>query len=60
MVVLDTTASYSFEKTIGAQLQAHLPMIYLDERGSGRSEQPADPDYGVVTLVQDVVALRRN
>jgi proline iminopeptidase len=50
--------SYSFEKTIGPQLQAHVQMIYLDERGSGRSERPANRDYSMSTLVQDVNALR--
>ena len=52
--------SYSFEKTIGAQLQTHVQMIYLDERGSGRSERPANRDYSLATLVQDVEALRRS
>ena len=50
--------SYSFEKTIGAQLEAHMEIIYLDERGSGRSERPADHDYKMTTLVADVEDLR--
>ena len=52
--------SYSFEKTIGAQLEAHVQMVYLDERGSGRSERPVNRDYSMATLVQDVEALRRS
>lgn len=52
--------SYSFEKTIGAQLEAHVQMVYLDERGSGRSERPVNRDYTMTTLVQDVEALRRS
>lgn len=52
--------SYSFEKTIGAQLEAHVQMVYLAERGSGRSERPANRDYRMTTLVQDVEALRRS
>ena len=50
--------SYSFEKTIGAQLEARVQMIYLDERGSGRSQRPVNHDYRMATLVQDVEALR--
>jgi proline iminopeptidase len=50
--------SYSFEKTIGTQLEDHEVMIYLDERGSGRSERPAGHDYKMSTLVADVEALR--
>lgn len=50
--------SYSFEKTIGSELEDHMKMIYLDERGSGRSERPADRDYAMPTLVADVEALR--
>ena len=51
--------SYSFERTTGKQLETHLQMIYLDERGSGRSERPADADYSMPTLVADVEALRK-
>ena len=52
--------SYSFENTIGKQLQRHMQMIYLDERGSGRSERPVDGDYSMPTLVADVEALRKS
>lgn len=52
--------SYSFEKTVGAQFETHVQMIYLDERGSGRSERPVNRDYSMATLVQDVEALRRS
>ena len=37
-----------------------MQMIYLDERGSGRSERPADGDYSMPTLVADVEALRKS
>jgi proline iminopeptidase len=50
--------SYSFEHTIGARLERRVQLIYLDERGSGRSERPADKDYSMDTLVADVEALR--
>ena len=52
--------SYSFEKTIGTQLERHLQMIYLDERGSGRSERPANADYRMSTLVADIEAFRES
>lgn len=51
--------SYSFERIIGPQLEAGMKMIYLDERGSGRSERPANRDYTMSTLVADVEALRQ-
>ena len=52
--------SYSFERTIGKQLETHMQMIYLDERGSGRSGRPADADYSMSSLVADVEALRKS
>jgi proline iminopeptidase len=51
--------SYSFEKTIGAQLEQHMQMVYLDQRGSGRSDTAADGDYSVAAIVEDVEAMRR-
>ena len=50
--------SYSFEKTIGAQLERHVQMIYFDERGTGRSERPRSGDYSLATLVEDLEELR--
>ena len=34
-------------------------MIYLDQRGSGRSERPWTKDYKLQTLVEDVEQLRK-
>ena len=51
--------SYSFEKTIGTRLEKTLPIIYFDQRGTGRSERPTDADYSMATLTADVDALRR-
>jgi proline iminopeptidase len=50
--------SYSFEKTIGSRLERRALLIYLDERGSGRSERPTDRNYAMSTLIADVEALR--
>lgn len=52
--------SYSFENTVGVQLEARMQVIYLDERGSGRSQRPADGDYRMSTLVEDVESLRES
>lgn len=52
--------SYSFEKTIGAQLERHTQMIYLDERGTGRSERPWTMQYDLATLAKDIETLRRS
>lgn len=51
--------SYSFAVLEGARLEPSLRMVYLDQRGSGRSERPANRDYAMSTLVGDVEALRR-
>lgn len=51
--------SYSFEKTIGAQLEPEMQMIYLDQRGSGRSDSAPDRDYSIKALAEDVEALRQ-
>ena len=52
--------SYSFERTIGKQLETHIQMIYLDERGSGCSERPPDADYSMSSLAADVETLRKS
>lgn len=52
--------TYSFRKTIGPQLENRLQMIYLEERGSGRSERPANHDYTMSSLVADIEALRKH
>lgn len=51
--------SYSFEKTIGVQPEARMQIIYLDQRGSGRSGEGLDHNYSMDALVNDVEALRQ-
>lgn len=51
--------SYSFRMTAGKALDAHYPMVYLDERGSGESERPWRGDYALPTLIEDIEGLRR-
>ena len=52
--------SYSFARIAGPSLEKSLRMVYLDQRGSGRSERPWTRDYKMQTLVADVDALRRS
>ena len=52
---------YSFERTIGPKLEAFATVIYYEQRGCGRSEQPANPNaYSIPILVSDLDAIRRN
>jgi proline iminopeptidase len=51
--------SYSFEAQAGKALEGKLRMIYLDQRGSGRSERPWDGAYSLPLMVEDIEALRR-
>src|SRR4051812_13056082 len=51
--------SYSFAALEGGRLESRARVIYLDQRGSGRSERPASRDYGMATLIEDIEALRR-
>lgn len=52
--------SYSFAAQAGPLLEPHLPMVYFDQRGCGRSERPADGAYSMELLVADVEALRQH
>ena len=51
--------SYSFEAQAGKALEGKLRMIYLDQRGSGRSERPWTGAYSVPIMVEDIEALRK-
>jgi proline iminopeptidase len=51
--------SYSFEAQAGKALESRLKMIYLDQRGSGRSERPWDGAYSIPVMVEDIEALRK-
>lgn len=51
--------SQSFAAIAGPHLEKHLRIIYLDQRGSGRSERPWDKAYSISHLVEDLEALRR-
>jgi proline iminopeptidase len=51
--------SQSFDMLIGDYLEPSLRMVYLDQRGSGRSERPWDHAYSLDLLVDDIEKLRR-
>jgi proline iminopeptidase len=51
--------SYSFEAQAGKALEGKLKMIYLDQRGSGRSERPWTGVYSIPAMVEDIEALRK-
>lgn len=53
--------SQTFARFAGPALERNLRMVYLDQRGSGRSERPkADGAYSMDLLVEDVERLRRD
>jgi proline iminopeptidase len=50
---------YTYERTIGPQLERFTTVVYYDQRGSGRSAAPANPsDYTMPTIVADLDSLR--
>lgn len=52
--------SYSFEKLGGNRLEDELRLIYLDQRGSGRSASSPRKNYSMVRMVQDLEELRQH
>lgn len=49
----------TFARFAGPGLEPHLRMVYLDQRGSGRSERPWNDAYSLDLLVDDLEQLRR-
>src|SRR5215218_9198000 len=50
--------SQSFARFAGPELEKGLRMVYLDQRGSGRSERPWNRAYSLDLLVDDLEKLR--
>lgn len=49
---------YVFERTIGPELEKFATVIYYEQRGSGRSDKPEDPEaYTVELLISDLRGL---
>lgn len=51
--------SQTFARFAGPELEPRLRMVYLDQRGSGRSERPWNDAYSIELMVEDLEALRR-
>lgn len=51
---------WNFERSAGLALEKSRTVVYWEQRGSGRSQAPADAnDYSVPILVDDLEALRK-
>ncbi|MEA2998340.1 MAG: proline iminopeptidase [Sphingomonadales bacterium] len=50
--------SQTFAQFAGPALEPELRMVYLDQRGSGRSERPWNQAYSLDLLVEDLERLR--
>ena len=51
--------SAHFAALTGPRMEPSLRMVYLDQRGSGRSGRPASGQYSIPLMVDDVEAVRR-
>lgn len=52
------SGSYWLEKFFGDFLEQHFQMIYLDQRGVGRSSSPDDHNYSLDRLIADCEEVR--
>lgn len=52
------SGSYWVEKFFGKELEQRFTMIYLDQRGVGRSTSPTDSDYSMNRMVKDFEEVR--
>ena len=52
------SGSYWLEKFVGDSLEKHFRMIYLDQRGVGRSTSPADGNFSMERMVKDFEEVR--
>lgn len=54
------SGSHWLEEFAGDSLEQHFQMIYLDQRGVGRSSSPKDNNYSLERMVKDFEEVRRN
>jgi proline iminopeptidase len=54
------SGSYWLEEFAGDSLEQHFQMIYLDQRGVGRSSSPKDNNYSIDRMVRDFEEVRKN
>lgn len=52
------SGSYWLEKFFGDYLEQHFQMIYLDQRGVGRSTSPLDGNFSMDRMVRDFEEIR--
>ena len=52
------SASLWFEKLSGEFMEKHFTVVYLDQRGVGRSGSPADNNYSMDRLIKDFEEVR--
>lgn len=52
--------SLHFAELLGPKLEPSLRMIYFDQRGAGRSDRPADGEYSIPLMVEDIEQLRQS
>jgi proline iminopeptidase len=50
--------NYAFERTIGLRLEAFSTVVYVEQRGAGRSGDAPDGVYTIPALIADLEALR--
>lgn len=53
------SGSYWMEKFFGDFLEQHFRMIYLDQRGVGRSSTPEDHNYSMERMLKDFEEVRK-
>lgn len=51
--------SYWLDKLYGEQLEQHFQMIYLDQRGVGRSSSPKDHNFAIDRVTKDFEEVRQ-
>lgn len=54
------SGSYWMENLFGEFLEQHFQMVYLDQRGVGRSSSPADSNYKMERMVKDFEEVRNS
>lgn len=54
------SGSYWLEKYYGSSLEQHFQMIYLDQRGVGRSTSPKDSNFSMERMIRDFEEVRES
>lgn len=54
------SGSYWLERFVGKELEEHFQMVYVDQRGVGRSSSPKDGNYSPSRMIRDFEEVRQN